>query len=105
MESNRLSCGMESIVIVRVVHGSPLSGKSTYVKENIKPNSIVYDYDRLETSLTYKDSHEREKTNAHTYIIGFRLTMINLLKKDTKLDEAWIITTKLTDNLKESLDG
>ena len=39
---------------VKVVHGSPLSGKSTYAKDNIQENSIVYEYDRLETSLTYK---------------------------------------------------
>ena len=88
---------------IKVVHGSPLSGKSTYVKESIKKNSIVYDYDRIETALTYKESHTRKKSNAHELIIGIRAMFISMLKKDSKLDTAWIITTKLTDYLKESI--
>ena len=89
---------------VKVVHGSPLSGKSTYVKDNIQENSIVYDYDRLETSLTYKESHTRKKGNAHDFIISIRTMLINMLNKDSKLDTAWIITTKVTEYLKESLE-
>ncbi len=48
---------------VVIVHGSPASGKSTFVKENIQDGEIVIDFDSLKTALTFNsEKHSRSKS-------------------------------------------
>lgn len=89
---------------VNVVHGAPLSGKSTYVKEHIGENDIVFDFDYLMSSLSGKRVHNHNESIV-PYILDIRDLIINKLKGEENIDNAWIIVTKPTEALKKSLIG
>ncbi len=42
---------------VYIVYGSPLSGKSTYVKQIVKPGDLILDIDLLWQALSYQPQH------------------------------------------------
>lgn len=90
---------------VEVVYGAPCSGKSTYVRENMGENDVVYDYDRLIRAMTTQEVHGVEKTVAHDIAIGIRGLMINRAKEETPIKKAWIITRWPSDALREKLNG
>lgn len=77
---------------IKIVFGSPCSGKTTYCKENLKENDIVYDYDELSNALTYGKEHEIERTVTHN-IIDFRMQILNRIKTDDKVDTLYFITS------------
>ena len=87
-----------------VVHGPPLSGKSTYVQQHRGSNDLVFDFDLVMAALTGKPAHEH---NEHlvSYVVDIRDLIIARLKSEENLDTAWIITTRVTDQLKQSLVG
>ncbi|MFB4471814.1 HNH endonuclease [Oceanobacillus caeni] len=89
---------------VKVIYGSPLSGKTTYVKERLSNNDIVYDYDDLMQVMTVLP-YQKHNQNVADYILDIRSLMINRLKNDTKIDTAYIITTFLSNELKQELNG
>lgn len=90
---------------VEVVYGAPCSGKSTYVRENMGENDVVYDYDRLIRAMTTQEVHGVDKTVAHDIAIGIRGLMINRAKEETPIKKAWIITRWPSDALREKLEG
>ena len=90
---------------VEVVYGAPCSGKSTYVRENMGENDVVYDYDRLIRAMTTQEVHGVDKTVAHDIAIGIRGLMINRAKEETPIKKAWIITRWPSDALREKLNG
>ena len=47
---------------VEIVYGPPCSGKSTYAREHMGENDVVYDYDRLIRAMTTQDKRGTEKT-------------------------------------------
>lgn len=87
-----------------VVHGAPLSGKSTYVKERLGDNDIVFDFDSIMSAMTGKELHNHNE-NVVGYVLDFRDYMLSRLKCETSIDNAWIITTNITDKLSKSLVG
>lgn len=89
---------------VYVVYGSPLSGKTTYVEKHIGDNDIVFDYDILMAAITMKDIH-KHNTNLIGYVMDIRDLILNRLKSEKNIDNAWIITTRVTNELKKSLIG
>src|SRR5690625_4541738 len=92
------------MVNVKVVYGAPLSGKTTHVKERLTKNDIVYDYDDLMQVLTGLP-YQQHNPNVESYIKDFRELILAKLKRDTNLNNAYIITTFLSDNLKQELSG
>lgn len=89
---------------VLVVHGAPLSGKSTYVNEHIKDNDIVFDYDKIMSALTNQPIH-KHNDNLMDYILDIRSVIISKLKSETTIDTAYIVITKLDEQFKRSLTG
>lgn len=89
---------------VYIVHGSPLSGKSSYVKEHMEDGDLVYDYDAIMSAISGLPLHGRS-TNLHSYVIAMRDVIIAKLKSETKIKTAWIIITRPTDDFKQSLVG
>jgi ATP-dependent Clp protease, protease subunit len=94
-----------AVQAVEVVYGPPCSGKSTYVRENMGENDIVYDYDSLIKAMTTQEKRSVEKTAAHDIAIGIRGLMINRVKEETPVAKAWIITRWPSDALREKLEG
>lgn len=89
---------------VKVIWGSPCSGKSTYVADRIGERDLVYDYDRIISALTYRRSHVADKSHAHDFAISCRLSIINKLLKGADIDTAWILTRYPTNNLESLLE-
>ncbi len=89
---------------VYVVYGSPLSGKTTYVNKHKGPNDLIYDFDTIMSALTGKPIHEHND-QLIGYILDIRALVITRLKCEADIDNAWIITTRVTEDLKESLIG
>ena len=89
---------------VYVVHGSPLSGKSTYVQKHKGPNDIIYDFDLIMQALSGLPLHN-QNNNLILYVLDVRDLLISRLKGETNIDNAWIIVTRVTEQLKQSLVG
>lgn len=89
---------------VYVVHGSPLSGKSTYVEKHKGDNDLVYDFDLIMSAISGLPIHQDNK-NLIDYVLTIRDAIISKLKSEKNIDTAWIITTKVTEELKQSLIG
>ena len=89
---------------VYVIHGSPLSGKSTYVEAHKGPNDLIYDFDLIMKAISGLPSHQDNKALI-SYVVDIRNLLIAKLKSETKIDNAWIITTKVKEDLKKNLHG
>lgn len=89
---------------VCVVHGSPLSGKSSYVAAHIKDGDLVYDYDAIMSAISGLPMHGRNP-DLHSYVTAIRDLIIAKLKSETRVKTAWIIITKPTDDFRRSLTG
>lgn len=89
---------------VYIIHGPPLSGKSTYVKNNIGPNDLVYDFDILMSSISGKDIHIHNE-NLLGYVLDIRDLILSKLKSEENIENVYIITTRITNDLKKKLVG
>lgn len=89
---------------VYVVHGAPMSGKTTYVQNRKGPNDIIFDFDLIMAALSGLDVHEHNE-NLVGYVLDIRDLIISRLKSEKNIDNAWIITTRVTDKLRQSLIG
>lgn len=89
---------------VVIVHGAPLSGKTTYVEKRIGPNDIQFDFDKIMQALTDQPAHIHND-NLIDYAIGIRTLIIAKLKSEENIDKAYIITTKVTEELERELIG
>ena len=87
---------------VKVVYGSPLSGKNTYVDKHMGHNDIVYDYDAFMQALGNTTTHDHNPHLAN-YVGDIQKVIINRLHKENNLDTAWIIISKPDDRLKQAL--
>src|SRR5699024_9945835 len=90
------------VVRVHIVYGAPASGKTTYVRDRIGDNDIVYDFDDLMQSITGLPYHVPNK-NAVTYVMRIRDVIISRLHEDDRIDNAYIITTFIGKNFEQSL--
>jgi predicted kinase len=86
---------------VKIVYGAPCSGKSTYVREKIKENDIVFDYDAITRALTNSQQHLSKREVSHRYVLDIKLTLIKRYRMGSKAKDLWIISTFLTDSFKK----
>ena len=76
---------------VYIVYGPPMSGKTTYVKENMQTGDIVVDMDRLYQAVSLQPLYD--KPDSLKYIIfGLRNTLLDNIKtRYGNWNSAWII--------------
>lgn len=79
------------------VCGPPCSGKSTYVREHIGRNDLIYDFDEIIRALTFNDLHDNNPI-AKEYALEIRDLILLKLQNETEFDTAWIITTWMPKN-------
>lgn len=89
---------------VYVVHGPPLSGKTTYVQEHKGPNDLVFDFDLVMAALSGLPVHQHND-NLIGYVLDVRDLILNRLQREDRLDNVWIIATRLSPRLRRALDG
>lgn len=92
---------------VYIVFGPPMSGKTTYVKENMERGDIVVDMDRLFSAISLFDLYDKPETLKYN-IFAVRNTLLDNIKtRYGKWNNAWIIggysnvhdRTRLADEL------
>ena len=88
---------------INIIWGCPASGKSTYVQDHRGNNDITFDFDLIMRTLSGLGAHVKND-NLINYILGIRKYIIDNLKTEKKLDEAWIITTWVDDVFKEQFN-
>lgn len=87
---------------VKVIHGAPCSGKTTYVREHAGGNDVVWDYDTIRQALTLGQDHDqgteaqREMTNKLRYTFAYNAP-------DSEAENAYFITTRVSDTMKDLL--
>lgn len=84
--------------MLRVVHGCVCSGKTTYVREHIGEDDLVFDFDRLKEALTFRNGHEDTKPGAMKLLMQYRDTFLDNAAETENV--CWFITVKLNDDLK-----
>lgn len=48
---------------VHIVYGPPLAGKSTFVRENMGPDDLVFDMDAVQNALCYGADHAGKQSS------------------------------------------
>jgi len=84
---------------IKIVHGAPASGKSTYVKQNASDNALVFDFDLIMAAISNKPLYENND-NLISFVDDMRFDFPKIAK-DNDVDELWIISLYLTDKLSE----
>lgn len=84
---------------LKIVHGAPASGKSTYVKQNAIDNALVFDFDLIMAAISNKAMYENND-NLISFVDDMRFDFPKIAE-DNNVDEVWIISLYLTDKLKE----
>ena len=85
-----------------VVTGMPCSGKTTYVKENMKSGDIVFDTDEIVRAFTYSKNHTVNKEGVVPFILKLRYIWLRELKTMPVKGDAWLIASNITDSLKKN---
>lgn len=74
----------------KIVCGCPCSGKTTYVRERMKPGDVVCDYDAIYQALAFLPSKERVET-LDKFVLEAVEKVHDLISSHPELN-AWIIT-------------
>lgn len=76
---------------VYLVYGPPLSGKASYVRENISRGDIVVDMDRLYESITMLPGYDKPD-QLFSVVIGIHNKLLDNIKtRYGKWNNAWIV--------------
>lgn len=76
---------------VYIVFGSPMSGKTTFVKENMQRGDLAVDIDRLYGAVSMLPSHDKPE-NLFSNVIGIHnLLLDNIKTRLGKWNNAWVI--------------
>ena len=87
---------------IKVVHGAPCSGKSTYVREHAGDNDIVWDYDSIRQALSLGESHSQGTDAQNDMTLKLRW-MFAKNAADSSADVAWFICTTPKQSVKDVL--
>lgn len=94
-EKKEMSRGLMNI---KVISGFPGSGKSYYVDEHKTDNDLVFDYNKIMSSLTGLEEH-KVNPNAHEYVMLVEELMLRKLTSEHSFDNIWIVTTEPDERL------
>jgi len=76
---------------VYIVFGAPLSGKSTYVRENMHRGDLVVDIDRLYSAVSLLQVYDKPN-NLFSNVIGIHNLLIDNIKtRHGKWNDAWVV--------------
>lgn len=76
---------------VFIVHGPPLSGKSSYVKRRSWPGDLIIDMDSLYEAMTGLERYHKPNTILNNVLGVQKLLIDNIKTRYGRWDNAWII--------------
>lgn len=83
--------GYQSERSVYLVYGPPMSGKSTFVRENVHRGDIVVDMDKLYAAVSMRPYYDKPD-NLFSNVIGIHNQLVdNIRTRFGKWNNAWII--------------
>jgi HK97 family phage prohead protease len=92
---------------IKIVSGSPCSGKNTYIAQNKRKGDVVWDFDKIHSALTDEKSHNHIE-KVRKFIFSMRNTFYKDLKNENEL-RVWIINSsplrKVRENLAKELNA
>ncbi len=80
-----------------IVYGPPMSGKTTYVKQHITDDDMVYDYDAISQAITFS-SYQQHMSQAHNTCLLVRNMMLDYAQHIDN-GKLYIITTYLSKKI------
>ena len=86
---------------IKIVSGSPCSGKNTYVKNNKRKGDIVWDFDKIHSALTDEDSHIHIE-NVRKHIFAMREKFYDSIKNEKQIN-VWIINSSPYQSVRSNL--
>ena len=86
---------------IKIVSGSPCSGKNTYIAQNKRKGDVVWDFDKIHSALTDEKSHNHIE-KVRKFIFSMRNTFYNDLKNENEL-RVWIINSSPLKKVRENL--
>lgn len=84
---------------IKIISGSPCSGKNTYIQRNKEENDLVWDFDKIHNALTDSGSHQHIE-KVRKYIFSMRENFYEDLKTETDL-RVWIINSSPLKNVRD----
>ena len=101
-EKQRLAiCSAQMERNIKIITGSPCSGKNTYVEKHKRKGDIVWDFDKVHTALTGEASHNHIE-NVRKYIFSMRDTFYKDIKKEKNI-RVWIINSSPLKEVRQKL--
>ena len=77
--------------MVKIIWGSPASGKTTYVRERLGNNDIVVDLDLICAALSMRDGKSKSDAAFH-YGLDLREHLYDMIEnRQHDFDTAWVI--------------
>ena len=86
-----------------IVYGPPASGKTTYVKQHITNEDMVYDYDAISQSITLSE-YQHYMPQAHDTCILIRNMMLDYTRHISK-GKLYVITTYLSKKITDRVSN
>ena len=86
---------------IKIVSGSPCSGKNTYIEKNKRGGDLVWDFDKIHTALTGEDTHIHIE-EVRKYIFSIRKKFYEDLKTEKDL-RVWIINSSPIKQVRQEL--
>ena len=78
--------------MLNIITGPPLSGKSTFVRNNAKVGDVIIDLDEIARAITVSDTSHDYPLHIRQLAIKARQTLINtVMSLDLRNLEVWLI--------------
>lgn len=82
-----------------IVTGLPCSGKTTFVKNRLKEDDIVFDSDEIARAFTYSKYHTVNKDGIRPFILKLRYQWLQSLNSFGITGDAYLIASNISDSL------